>query len=75
MVQKELKNSYPLTNINSPVDVALSYIILSFCNAFFEYNQILMCEEDWPKIAFITNKGVLYYKVMPFGLKNVRAIY
>ena len=34
-----------------------------------------MWEEDQPKITFITNGGVFYYKVMPFSLKNAKAIY
>ena len=53
-----LKDSYSLLNINSLVDIASSYSILSFCDAFFGYNQILMWEEDCLKMAFITNEGV-----------------
>ena len=34
-----------------------------------------MWKEDYPKIAFIMDECVFYYKVMPFGLKNARAIY
>ena len=34
-----------------------------------------MWEQDCLKIVFITNKGVIYYKVMSFDLKNVRASY
>ena len=34
-----------------------------------------MSEEDQEKTTFITRQGLYYYKVMPFGLKNVRATY
>ena len=34
-----------------------------------------MSEEDQEKTTFITSQGLYYYKVMPFGLKNVRATY
>lgn len=34
-----------------------------------------MALEDREKIAFITHKGVYYYKVMPFGLINAGATF
>ena len=34
-----------------------------------------MWEEDRLKTDFKTNEGVFYYKVMPFGLKNMKATY
>ncbi|XP_070014144.1 uncharacterized protein [Nicotiana sylvestris] len=39
------------------------------------YHQIWMDEEDAEKTAFITPWGAYCYKIMPFGLKNVRATY
>ena len=36
------KDSYPLLNIDNLVDTALGHTILSFCDAFSRYNQILM---------------------------------
>ena len=44
-------------------------------DAFSGYNQICMNEEDQEKTAFVTNQGLYCYKVMSFGLKNVRATY
>src|SRR5436190_20731114 len=35
----------------------------------------MMAEEDREKIAFITESGTYYYRVMPFGLKNAGATY
>ena len=34
-----------------------------------------MYEADQEKTSFITSQGLFYYKVMPFGLKNVGATY
>ena len=70
-----LKDSYPLLNIDSLVDIALGYVILSFCDAFSRYDQILMWKKNKAKTTFITNKGVFYYKVIPFNLKNVKVTY
>ena len=67
-----LKDSYPLPNIDSLVDATLSYTILSFCDTFSSYNQILMWEGVHLKMTFITYEGVFYYKVMPFDLKKCK---
>jgi hypothetical protein len=34
-----------------------------------------MAEEDKEKTIFVTPWGTFYYKVMPYGLKNVRVTY
>ena len=44
-------------------------------DAFLGYNKIRMDEADLEKITFVTSQGLFYYKVMPFGLKNVGATY
>jgi nucleotidyltransferase/DNA polymerase involved in DNA repair len=44
-------------------------------DAFSGYNQILMHLEDREKTAFITDRGLYCYKVMPFSLKNAGATY
>ena len=51
-----LRDFYPLLNIDSLDDATLGYIILNFIDAFFEYNHILIWEEDWFKIAFIIDE-------------------
>lgn len=42
---------------------------------FSKYNQIKMEETNKEKATFITPLGTFCYKIMPFGLKNVEAIY
>ncbi|RDX58562.1 Retrovirus-related Pol polyprotein from transposon 17.6, partial [Mucuna pruriens] len=44
-------------------------------DAYYGYNQILMHPLDKAKIAFITDDGSYYYKVMPLGLKDAGATY
>lgn len=39
------------------------------------YNQICMDKSDMEKTSFVVDKGIYYYNVMPFGLKNVGASY
>ncbi|KAM1483216.1 hypothetical protein ACFXTO_035429 [Malus domestica] len=39
------------------------------------YNQIHMAVEDQEKTAFITERGLYCYTVMPFGLKNAGSTY
>ena len=44
-------------------------------DAFSGYNQIQMVPEDEENTAFVTDKDIYCYKVMPFGLKNAGATY
>ena len=70
-----LEDSYPLPNIDHLMDSASGFGMLSFGDAFSEYNQIKMYSDDEEKTTFITNDGVYSYRVMPFGLKNAGATY
>ena len=69
------KDSYPLPRIDQLMDATSDHELLTFMDAFSGYNQIRMAPEDEEKIAFITNRGLYCYRVMPFGLKNAGAIY
>ena len=69
------KDSYPLLRIDQLVDLTAGHQLLSFMDAFLGYNQIKMDEVDQKKTSFITSQGLFFYKVMPFGLKNVGATY
>ena len=67
------KDSYPLPKINKLVDIIAGHALLHFMDAFLGYHQISLYREDQEKTAFITDRGLHCYKVMPFGIKNVEA--
>ena len=69
------KDSYPLPRVDVLVDSTARRQLLSFMDTFSGYNQIRMHEDNQEKTSFVTSQGLLYYKVMPFGLKNVGATY
>ena len=69
------KDSYPLPRIDQLVDATLSHELLTFMDAFSDYNQIRMAPEDEEKTTFITNRGLYCYRIMPFDLKNTGATY
>ena len=49
--------------------------MFSFMDGYSGYNQIRMAAKDAEKTASGTPIENIYYTVMPFGLKNVGAIY
>ena len=64
------KDSYPLPQIDTLVDLTARNQLLSFMDAFSSYNQIKMEEADQEKTYFVTSQGLFCYKVILFGLKN-----
>ncbi|KAI3719999.1 hypothetical protein L6452_20906 [Arctium lappa] len=69
------KDPFPLPHIDSMVDATAGHELLTFMDAYSGYNQILMHSDDQEKTAFMTDKGIYCYKVMPFGLKNAGSTY
>jgi len=69
------KDSYPLPSIDALVDSASGCKLLSFRDAFSDYNQIMMHPRDECKTAFMMEQSCYCYKAMPFGLKNAGATY
>ena len=63
------------SRIDQLVDATSGHELLTFMDAFSGYNQIRMASEDEEKTAFITNRGLYCYRVMPFSLKNAGATY
>lgn len=67
---KTIKDSYPLPRIDDSLDSlsgAQYYCTLDLAQGFF---QVKMSEEDKPKTAFATHRGLYQFRVMPFGLAN-----
>nr|KYP50211.1 Retrovirus-related Pol polyprotein from transposon 297 family [Cajanus cajan] len=69
------KDAYPLPHIDALVDGAAGHRRLSFLDAYSGYNQIPMYPPDEAKTTFITDSANFCYRVMTFGLRNVRATY
>ncbi|KAI3746808.1 hypothetical protein L6452_09249 [Arctium lappa] len=69
------KDPFPLPHIDSMVDATAGHELLTFMDAYSGYNQIFMHSDDQEKTAFMTDKGIYCYKVMPFGLKNAGSTY
>ena len=69
------KDSLPLPWIDQLIDTTAGHELLSFMDAYFGNNQIQKCPNDEDKTALTTYRGLYYYKVMSFGLKNAWATY
>ena len=69
------KDKFPLPITELLIDATTGFGALSFMDGFSGYNQIKMAPEDEELTAFRTPKGIYYYPVMPFGLKNAGATY
>jgi len=66
------KDSYPLPKIDQLVKATADHKLLSFMDAYSEYNQIKMHPPDEDKTTFTTDQGIYCYKV---GLKNAGATF
>ncbi|CAL2227774.1 unnamed protein product [Prunus armeniaca] len=69
------KDSFPLSRIDQLVDATAGHELLSFMDAYSGYNQIFIDPADREHTAFITDRGLYCYNVMPLGLKNAGATY
>ena len=64
------KDRFLLSRIDQLIDVTAGHKLLSFMDAYFIYNQILTYELDEEHTSFMIDRGLYYYKAMPFGHKN-----
>ncbi|KAJ9542559.1 hypothetical protein OSB04_029065 [Centaurea solstitialis] len=69
------KDPFLLPHIDAMADATAGHELLTFMDAYSGYNQILMHTDDQEKTAFMTDKGIYCYKVMPFDLKNAGSTY
>eukprot|EP00253_Pinus_taeda_P001921 PITA_01921 len=70
-----LKDNYPLPKMDHILQRVVGAYRMSLLDGYFDYNQILVHEDDMDKIAFATPWGTFHYAKMPFGLKNVGAAF
>ncbi|CAL8999506.1 unnamed protein product [Prunus brigantina] len=68
-------DSFPLPRIDQLVDATAGHELLSFMDAYSRYNQIFMHPAGSEHTAFITDRGLYCYNVIPFGFKNAGATY
>lgn len=66
---------YPLHRIDESVYATCDYEILSFIDAYSDYNQITMCKKGASHIVFYANSDIYQYTVMHFVLINAGANY
>ena len=64
-----------MPQIDQLVDATVGHPWMSFLDAFQGYHQIPLAADDQEKTVFVTPIRNYHYKVMPFGLKNVRSTY
>ena len=69
------KDPFPMPKIDQLVDATYGHQRMSFLDAFQGYHQIALTVKDQEKTTFISPYANYYYIVMPFGLKNAKAIY
>ena len=69
------KDHFLIPQIDQLVDTIVGHPRMSFLDAFQGYHQIHLVLDDQEMTVFVTPIRNYLYKVMPFGLKNVRATY
>ena len=77
-----LKDLFPMPRIDQLVpridqlvDAIVDHPWMSFLDTFQGYHQIPLALDDQERTTFVTPIENYHYKMTPFGLKNVRAIY
>ncbi|XP_074323167.1 uncharacterized protein LOC141660104 [Apium graveolens] len=68
-------DNFPLPRIDQLVDATTGHALLSFMDAYYGYNQILMYGPDQEHTSFITDRGLYCNIGMPFGLINASVTY
>jgi hypothetical protein len=69
------KHPFPLPCIDQIVNSTSCCEALFFLDAYSDYHQIMMKESDQLVTSFVTPFGTYCYVTMPFGLKNIGAMY
>jgi hypothetical protein len=69
------KENFPTPFIDQIINDCAGHEALSFMDGFSSYNQIQIHPTNQYKTAFTTPWATFAYRVMPFGLKNVGAMF
>ena len=73
--QIPIKDAYPLPRIDEIFTSLHNAYCFVALDLLMGYHQIPLREEDQPKTAFSTHKGLYLFNVMPFGLCNAPATF
>jgi hypothetical protein len=66
---------FPLPRIDQIVDSTAGCELVCFLDAYYGYHEIKMKESDQLVTSFITPFGMFCHVTMPFGLRNMGAMY
>jgi len=66
--KSSVKDTYPFPNMEFLLQQVPRSACMSMLDGFFDYNQVLVAEEDREKKTFITPWEAYAYARMPFGL-------
>jgi hypothetical protein len=69
------KDNFPTPFVDQIIDDCVGSEIFSLMDGFSGYNQINIAPEDQHKTTFICPWGTFAYRKLPFGLKNVGAMF
>lgn len=65
---KTIKDAYPLPRIDESLDQLRDNTWFSILDPCLGYWQVEIDQDDKPKTAFATRRGLFQFNVMPFGL-------
>ena len=72
--QVTLEDKYPLPHIDDVLDRLWRARVFSSLDLQSGYHQVRIADEDVPKAAFRTHKGLFEVRVLTFGLTNAPAV-
>jgi len=70
-----IHDPFPTPFTNEVLENVGGQEVYSFTDGFSGYHHIKIAPKDRSKTTFVTEWGCFQYTVMPFGLKNVPAIF
>ena len=70
-----MTDPFPTPFVDKILNEVAGHECYSFTDGFSGYNQVPMAKQDQPKTIFVCEFGSFTYRKIPFGLRNVPAIF